>query len=287
MSGSASDLEAESGVADASTPEFDPRHCLFCNHVSSSLDDNLVHMSKKHGLFIPDEAHLVVEVVTLVAYFHLVIFGYSECLFCGSQRRSPTAAQQHMTGKGHCKIDILREDSEFRDFYDFASGDNSEGEEDGGSSDEEEEESQVAPSRAAGRRAPAHIVDVGDKIMKLVSGKSLSHRSAGKRRTHRHKTAQVASNSPDPGTTIIAGESSSAASIGSRALSKRAAKREAIFDKQMAGLRADDRRSLMHLPAAQQRVLVATAKAQVERARKEENEMKLKIQLKANKSIKN
>lgn len=40
----------------------------------------------------------------------------------------------------------------------------------------------------------------------------------------------------------------------------------------------------MRLHTSQQRVLVATAKAQVERARKEENEMKLKIQSKANKA---
>lgn len=52
---------------------FDPRRCLFCRHDSVDLDGNLEHMNKKHGLFIPDVDRLVVDLQTLVGYFHLVV----------------------------------------------------------------------------------------------------------------------------------------------------------------------------------------------------------------------
>lgn len=79
-------------------------------------------MLQSHGLFIPDRNRLVIDEVTLVKYSHLIIFGYFECLYCGSERSSAQATQQHMIGKGHCKIDVYRENSEFRDFYNFDSG---------------------------------------------------------------------------------------------------------------------------------------------------------------------
>jgi pre-60S factor REI1 len=108
---------------------------LFCNHINSSLDDNLTHMLKMHGLFIPDKDRLVLDAETLIAYFHLIIFGYLECLYCGTQRNSAEAAQQHMIGKAHCKFDISSEDSEFRHFYDFdSSHEDDEVEEDAGTS---------------------------------------------------------------------------------------------------------------------------------------------------------
>jgi pre-60S factor REI1 len=68
--------------------------------------------------------------------------------------------------------------------------------------------------------------------------------------------------------------------------SKRLAKMAAKFDHHLTTLRTEDRRSIMHLPAYQQRAVVAKSKKQVEYARKAENEMLLKIQLQANKSLK-
>jgi hypothetical protein len=100
--------------------DFNPLVCLFCAKNSSSFDQSLEHTHQKHGLFIP-AVGLQVDFKTLVKYLHLVIYGYFECIFCGSQRNSVQAVQQHVTGKGHCKIDLEKEDSEFRDFYDFES----------------------------------------------------------------------------------------------------------------------------------------------------------------------
>ncbi|KAK6079650.1 hypothetical protein SCUP515_03906 [Seiridium cupressi] len=137
---------------------FSPAQCLFCASSSADLEANLEHMLQKHGLFIPDTSRLVVDLETLVKYFHLVIYGYFECLFCGSQRHSAEAARQHMTGKGHCKIDILREDSEFRDFYDFDSDD--------GSSDNSDEEPAVPKEKPPKEKS----VEI-DNTLRLASGK--------------------------------------------------------------------------------------------------------------------
>ena len=101
--------------------QFTPTHCLFCKHPSIALGENLEHMFERPGLSIPDKPYLIVDIETLVKYLRLVIFVYFECLHCRSQRNSAKAAQQHMMGTGHSKIDILSEDSEFKDFYDFHS----------------------------------------------------------------------------------------------------------------------------------------------------------------------
>ena len=58
-------------------------------------------MQKSHGLFIPHHQHLAVDLETLFRYLHLVIFGYRECIQCGTERATIQAVQQHMIGKGH------------------------------------------------------------------------------------------------------------------------------------------------------------------------------------------
>ncbi|KAL3290880.1 pre-60s factor [Colletotrichum asianum] len=100
---------------------FDATQCLFCNYNSENLEENLDHMRKRHGMIVPYLESLIVDLEALVKYLHLVIYEYTECLYCGSIRNTPQAAQQHMTGKGHCKIDVQKENFEFRDFYAFES----------------------------------------------------------------------------------------------------------------------------------------------------------------------
>lgn len=261
---------------------FDPRQCIFCNVDNDDLEQNLDHMYKKHGLFIPDKNYLIVDLEALVDYFHLVVFGYSECLYCGLQRRSPQAVQQHMIGKGHCKIDISSEESEYRDFYDF-----------GPSSDNSADDDIANEGGKPSKQTKDLSFDPDEMTIRLASGKTLSHRSSDKARLHKYKPRRAAliatdesgpSEHKDRGPLPKAGPV--AARSGTSGALTRSTKREAVFEKQLATMRAEDRRALAHLPAPQQRVLLAKAKAQVERARKEENEMKLKIQLKANRSIK-
>ncbi|EQL03599.1 c2h2 finger domain containing protein [Ophiocordyceps sinensis CO18] len=247
-------LSVEESALDVRKPDvqFNPAQCLFCSHRSPGLDENMDHMLKKHSLVVPDPDRLAVDLETLIEYFHLVVHGYFECLFCGSQRRNIEAAQQHMIGKGHCKIDISSQASEYRDFYEFEP-----------SIDDDITE----------------LAD-GNKSIRLPSGKVLSHRAEARTRVPRSAPVQEAATSSPCATTL------STLSQDTTPRSKRVAKRDAVFQTHLATLRDSDRRSLMHLPAAQQRAVVMRGKKQVEQARRDENEMLLKIQLKANRSIK-
>ncbi|WQF86874.1 hypothetical protein CDEST_11888 [Colletotrichum destructivum] len=265
------DLTDLGGEEKTVTKPFGPAHCLFCNQRSANLTENMSHMQKRHGLFVPSPDNLIVDLETLVGYFHLVIFEYAECLFCGSVRNSPQAAQQHMAGKGHCRIDISREGSEFRDFYDFDAGSGTESNEDA--------------SEGRSTKGDA-FVELDEQTRRLASGKILSHRSIKKPRAHR--SIQVAAQ--DRGDALLeedktpTSEQSTALMSGMnhRGGLKAAEKRDALFDKQLVTLRPGDRQALMHLPLPQQRALVAKAKKQQERWNREQMAQEIKRQLKAN-----
>lgn len=128
--------DSESDVAEthseAPLPEeiLDLLQCLFCSLPSPSFESNLDHMRKKHGLFIPttiDDGtqQLTVDLEIFLEYLHLVIFGYHECLVCHTQRHKSHAVQQHMMGKGHCRLELGEQETdsedeegnEYRDFY--------------------------------------------------------------------------------------------------------------------------------------------------------------------------
>ena len=244
-------------VANPSSPsidsEFDESQCLFCNQTSLDLDQNLVHMSKAHGLYI-DPTNLLVDVVSLLGYFHLVISGYYECIYCGTQRNTRQAVQQHMLGKSHCKYDITDQDSELRDFYEFPSSE----------AKEKLHQSLPAmrfpddpplPSQARSRkprpskRSDRHGPDITASPLDQAPPTPAAH-------SHNH--AESSSNatetpSPSPGEVSI-----------------RALKQESTLNNHLAQLRADDRRSLLHLPASQQRALLATHHKQIEKARRTE-----------------
>ncbi|KAJ3499073.1 hypothetical protein NLG97_g637 [Lecanicillium saksenae] len=93
--------------------QFDPRRCLFCSTDCGSFHDNLQHMSKAHSFTIPYQEYLTVDFETITAYLHLVIYGYRECIQCGSRRRTIEGIQHHMMAKGHCRIDVNADTDEF------------------------------------------------------------------------------------------------------------------------------------------------------------------------------
>jgi pre-60S factor REI1 len=275
----------DSEVSDASSldqVEYDPAQCLFCNPSQGShptLDDNLIHMQKMHGLFLPEPGRLIVHIETLVYYCHLVISGYYECLYCGTQRNNAEGAQQHMMAKGHCKIDISREDSEFRDFYDLTSdhGDGSGGE------DEERDTKTFAPTS---------LVQPTDTSLRLPSGKILSHRSAPKSPPQRRRGHPEHDTEGNPGPVLesprpplsqprpddgVGGSTSTALT--------RTEKRDLNFASQLSSLRVSDRSSLLHLPSSQQRALLTTRRKQVESARKAERQMQTRVERQGNKTL--
>ena len=123
------DLDEESVTLEeklaAARSRLSPLHCLFCAHVSSSLEDNLTHMSSKHSFFIPDAEYLV-DPSGLVAYLGEKLAVDNVCIYCNGKGRefhTLDAVRKHMVDKSHCKIayDTERDMLEISDYYDFSS----------------------------------------------------------------------------------------------------------------------------------------------------------------------
>lgn len=164
-------------------------------------------------------------------------------------------------GKGHCKIDITDLESEFRDFYDFEvdpgandASDNSDGSEMG-------ETDNVRP-----RQDAVPFARVDDKTLRLGSGRILTHRSDAKARPFRRKLADSHPALPKHAVEEERAEASPSTPVSqdthevrsTRALA-RSAEQELVFEKQLASLRAGDRRSLAHLTAPELRTLLRRA----------------------------
>ncbi|KIJ67668.1 hypothetical protein HYDPIDRAFT_25147 [Hydnomerulius pinastri MD-312] len=109
----------------AARSKLSPSSCLFCTHSSSSLEENLTHMSSAHSFFIPDADYLV-DLTGLITYLGEKIAVGNVCIFCngkGRELRTLEAVRKHMIDKAHCKIAYDNEDDklEVSDFYDFTS----------------------------------------------------------------------------------------------------------------------------------------------------------------------
>jgi len=98
------------------------QQCLFCNYASPSFKLNVHHMTKFHGMFIPEQPYLV-DLDGLIGYLHKKIVENHECLYCHKLKGSTSGIQTHMRDKGHCMIAFEREEEmvEVGQFYDFTS----------------------------------------------------------------------------------------------------------------------------------------------------------------------
>ena len=96
--------------------------CLFCNYESPSWNLSITHMTRIHGLFIPEQKYIT-DLRGLLQYLQAKIQENSECLCCHKLKGSPVGAQTHMRDKGHCKIAFETEEEmiEVGQFYDFSS----------------------------------------------------------------------------------------------------------------------------------------------------------------------
>lgn len=105
-------------------PEIDPKQCLFDQHKSKSVKENIHYMQQKYGLFIPDKEYLV-DFVGLMGYCHEKIKLGHYCLYCNQVFPTWQGCQQHMIDKQHCKLRYEEGFWEELDpFYDFSSEDN-------------------------------------------------------------------------------------------------------------------------------------------------------------------
>lgn len=106
----------------AAASEVPMNQCMFCNYDSPSFKLNVMHMSKLHGMFIPEQPYLV-DPEGLVRYLYGKITQLYECLYCHKLKSSISSIQTHMRDKGHCMIafDSEEEMIEVGQFYDFSS----------------------------------------------------------------------------------------------------------------------------------------------------------------------
>lgn len=114
--------------------------CMFCNYDEVDLDANIAHMTRQHGLFIPEQEYLS-DLEGLVAYLQSKVADNCECLFCHKLKNTVPGIQTHMRDKGHCMIAFNTEDEmlEVGQFYDFRST-YSDDEDDNSDSDDDDEE---------------------------------------------------------------------------------------------------------------------------------------------------
>lgn len=97
---------------------FGMEECLFCFKISTSFSSNVKHMTKDHGMFIPDLEYLV-DLEGMIYYLGKKLSIGNGCFWCEKHFHSLESAQHHMRDKSHCKLRDFDEDDEFDEFYDF------------------------------------------------------------------------------------------------------------------------------------------------------------------------
>ncbi|KAF8246539.1 hypothetical protein K440DRAFT_631049 [Wilcoxina mikolae CBS 423.85] len=134
--------------------------CLFCPYVSPTLTLNVSHMTKAHGLFIPEASYLV-DLAGLIKYLgQKLVFG-NQCLYCNKQKGGLEGIRTHMQDKGHTMLGFETEEQqvELGQFYDFRSTYSDAGEE---SSSSDEAEASTNDATAEGEWEDADGEGEGD-----------------------------------------------------------------------------------------------------------------------------
>ncbi|TQV98199.1 pre-60S factor REI1 [Cordyceps javanica] len=252
-------------------PGFVAEQCLFCDVRSADFDASLIHMASTHSFVVPHQSSLVVDLPTLVWYLHLVIYTYRECIACGSRRRSAAAAQQHMQGKGHCRLDMAN--PEMRDFYDLS---------------------------ALDTRLVSQLARPDEGTVRLASGKLISQRGAQNGGSGNHGHGHGGGG----------GGSSSSSSSRRQRLERRqeeggdaeqmalavrggdeqqqmapSAAGRTTTERQMAQLSVRDQQALAHLAPHEQRRELTLRRKQVDRARRAEWRAQAALGRKGNKTL--
>ncbi|KAG4438156.1 hypothetical protein IFR05_006367 [Cadophora sp. M221] len=215
--------------------EFTPTRCLFCPTSSQSTSNNLSHMSLSHNFIIPDLEHLL-DVESFLGYLSTIINTFHECLSCGSVKSGKYAVQDHMRGKGHCRLNLEDDALELGDFWEV-----DESEEGDGHISEEDQNAVLVEGE-----------------LRLASGKILGTRT--KTRNLRPKTSSVSrSGSSSPPQQPIDGQFQPEASSSSGISTvRRTAPKSGPSNERRIVPRPGTSTSLIGLSDVQQRALRAT-----------------------------
>ncbi|KAM0213085.1 hypothetical protein ACHAPQ_011165 [Fusarium lateritium] len=242
---SESDSDAEVEVQDDVIPDFDPKKCIICTHDDESFAENLHHMESSHSLRIPYQEHLIVDLETVIWYLHFVIFTYHECIYCGTRSRTVEGIQQHMVGKGHCRVELS---DEILEFYDL---------------------------EGLGNYGTKTAVAVDSDSLRLSSGKILSNRTAPSAKPRRQSPPQ--SENQDSQASIAYDGASNALTTKDR--------KDAALASQLARLSVKDQQSLIHMPSSEQRSFLLQRKKELEAVQRTERKMRLKTERLNNKTM--
>jgi len=79
------------------------RHCLFDEHESASMEDNLAYMKSKYSFFIPHVEYLT-KPKELLAYLTEKIYDGYTCLYCDRPFQDRESCLRHMFDKNHTRI---------------------------------------------------------------------------------------------------------------------------------------------------------------------------------------
>ncbi|KAG2189423.1 hypothetical protein INT44_004565 [Umbelopsis vinacea] len=118
---SVSDIHSQaSRIEHIDEPDKD---CLFCRHHALEMDDNLKHMEKAHGFFLPDPDYLK-DASGFLQHLTNKLVQEHLCLYCngrGREYRSLEAVRAHMLDSGHCKVsfETVGDLEEVIEFYDY------------------------------------------------------------------------------------------------------------------------------------------------------------------------
>ena len=115
-------ISRDESMSEESDSGFPLSRCFFCNYNSPSWKLNALHMSRHHGMFVPEQNYLV-DLEGLMGFLREKITEDHECLYCHKLKGSTAAVQTHMRDKGHCMIAFEAEEDmiEVGQFYDFSS----------------------------------------------------------------------------------------------------------------------------------------------------------------------
>ncbi|KAI1811480.1 C2H2 type zinc-finger-domain-containing protein [Poronia punctata] len=279
-----------------------PNQCLFCPTPSPSFPASITHMRKSHGLFIPHPDNLAIDTETLIKYLHLIIFGYRECIYCGTERSTVQGVQQHMTDKGHCKFD-MDSNSEFAEFYDFSEEEAEEAGEEVVLADDEDSLRQLPSGKiiSSKQHLSSSSFSIRQRIKKPSASTTTTTTTTGgshlEYTTHTNTNTNINTNTSTekPLDSEIQQEQEREQKEPeeenddnpqiSLPLSRREKREKANITYQLSNMSANDRASLMHLPTSQQRALILSQHRQEVKIQKEERRRRGKIDRKGNKNL--
>jgi pre-60S factor REI1 len=193
-----------------------------------------------------------------------------------------------MTAKGHCKFDVSEQDSEFAELYDFSEPEvEAESDIEGDADARPEEETPTISSRK--------LLMADKDSIHLPSGRIISRKSSAQaeisllgrlKRRNRTMASRIEYSAPEPDEEEESNNEALKSDTNDGTILSRREKREKAMVKfQLSNMSANDRTSLMHLSAPQQRSMLAMQHRQAKKVQKEEQRRKTNIDRKGNKNL--